>query len=224
MNVMRVIDPQRLNLYAYGRNNPLVYTDPSGKDIVADTGNQKPIRAALIEIARHPGGREMLTKLDKLTVRIQLNNGEAKGGKGYGSITGSFMRQKDDSGHVMDATGGPINITLDFKLAASDRDLNKSLENMGKWAAREDVPSSDAELTGHELAHGEDKIFELNDNEDNPHPGRIRDILPQKPDMTRKEAEKFVDDILNPNSGNQKQQPSTPQLPCTNDKDKPCPK
>ncbi len=39
MNVMRVMDPQRLNLYAYGRNNPLVYTDPTGKDIVSGTGD-----------------------------------------------------------------------------------------------------------------------------------------------------------------------------------------
>ena len=37
---LRVLDPQRLNLYAYSRNNPLVFLDPNGKDMVSGTGNQ----------------------------------------------------------------------------------------------------------------------------------------------------------------------------------------
>ena len=32
----RVIDPQQLNLYAYARNNPLKYVDPTG--MIIDTG------------------------------------------------------------------------------------------------------------------------------------------------------------------------------------------
>jgi RHS repeat-associated protein len=38
---LRLADPQRLNLYSYGRNNPLSYIDPRGEDItmVNDTDN-----------------------------------------------------------------------------------------------------------------------------------------------------------------------------------------
>jgi RHS repeat-associated protein len=33
----RLIDPQRLNLYAYARNNPLLFLDPTGMDVVIGT-------------------------------------------------------------------------------------------------------------------------------------------------------------------------------------------
>ncbi len=34
INPKRMVDPQRLNLYAYARNNPLRFIDPNGEDIV----------------------------------------------------------------------------------------------------------------------------------------------------------------------------------------------
>jgi RHS repeat-associated protein len=33
VKIDRLVDPQRLNLYAYGRNNPLLFTDPDGRDV-----------------------------------------------------------------------------------------------------------------------------------------------------------------------------------------------
>ncbi len=33
VKVNRLLDPQRLNLYAYGRNNPLRFSDPTGMDV-----------------------------------------------------------------------------------------------------------------------------------------------------------------------------------------------
>lgn len=41
MSFKRAIDPQRINLYAYSRNNPLRYIDPDGEDIVEPTGLSK---------------------------------------------------------------------------------------------------------------------------------------------------------------------------------------
>ena len=33
VKIDRIVDPQRLNLYAYGRNNPLLFIDPDGRDV-----------------------------------------------------------------------------------------------------------------------------------------------------------------------------------------------
>src|ERR1700686_1399406 len=70
MKVDRLIDPQRLNLYAYVDNNPITNRDPDGADLVAGSGDQKAIKSALKEIASHPGGREFLRKMDNLTAQI----------------------------------------------------------------------------------------------------------------------------------------------------------
>jgi RHS repeat-associated protein len=35
VNLLRVISPQRWHMYAYALNNPLVYTDPDGRDAIA---------------------------------------------------------------------------------------------------------------------------------------------------------------------------------------------
>ena len=38
MSYKRAVDPQRINLYAYARNNPLAFVDPDGEDINEPTG------------------------------------------------------------------------------------------------------------------------------------------------------------------------------------------
>jgi hypothetical protein len=40
----RLIDPQRLNLYAYTRNNPLLFVDPDGMDLIIDAKSEDEAR------------------------------------------------------------------------------------------------------------------------------------------------------------------------------------
>jgi RHS repeat-associated protein len=50
LNPDRLADPQRLNLYAYSRNSPLVFLDPNGEDIIVEGGTveqQEAVRAAI---------------------------------------------------------------------------------------------------------------------------------------------------------------------------------
>jgi RHS repeat-associated protein len=223
MNVMRVLDPQRLNLYAYGRNNPLTYTDPTGKDIVSGTGDQKAIKSALVEIARHPGGREMLTKLDKLTQKITLNTGTGIKYPDGSPAPGHHLpeagadphinRVTDSSGKITDVTSPNIDVTIDPALSKQMRDTGDP-----------NAPKSDAELLGHELKETENTEFKtpMGETETN---NAVDSVLDSSKDMSAKDAGKFVDDLLKPNSNNQQQQQQQQPPPppkCTGDNKQNC--
>jgi RHS repeat-associated protein len=48
VNKARMFDPQRFNLYAYVRNNPLKFIDPNGEDIYLDNNTKEGRRKALL--------------------------------------------------------------------------------------------------------------------------------------------------------------------------------
>jgi RHS repeat-associated protein len=47
VTAMRMLDPQRLNLYSFGCNNPLSYTDPTGMEPESDEERRKKIQAQI---------------------------------------------------------------------------------------------------------------------------------------------------------------------------------
>jgi hypothetical protein len=196
IGVLRVFDPQTLNLYTYARNNPLAYVDPTGKDIVSGTGDQKAIKTALVEIAKRPEGRAFLKKLDKLTAKIKVSTGSGlkspDGTPAYGRTAAEgtdkgIQRVTDGSGTIVDIKAPNIETTVDFALAREDR--AKGVPN---------APSSDAELLGHELKHDEFQFFKPPNTEETATQA-IRDILGTPVDKTlARDAERFVDDLLKP--------------------------
>lgn len=50
---MRLLDPQRFNLYAYVRNNPLKFIDPEGKDVFLANDDKEERRKALLNITKN---------------------------------------------------------------------------------------------------------------------------------------------------------------------------
>jgi RHS repeat-associated protein len=211
MKVDRLIDPQRLNLYAYVDNNPVTNRDPDGADLVAGSGDQKAIKAALKEIASHPGGREFLTKLDKLTQKITLDTGT--GLKRHDGTTtpgrnrpepGSdprFERTRDSNGNITDIKSPNVEVTIDPDLSQAMRDTHDP-----------EAPKSDAELLGHELKEVEQSDFQIPHSETGA-TDAIDAILntPVNKDL-KKTADQFVNDLLKPNAQNSGQQP-TPEQP-----------
>jgi len=188
-------------------NNPLANTDPSGRDIVSGTGNQKAVRAALVDIASRPGGREFLQKFDKLSAEIKMSTGSVKDHSGNpkpAGISGSFKTVTDpNTGKVVDVTGN-VEVKIDTELGKAARANNM-----------EDAPKSDAEAIGHELDHFDQAIHGGGSSE-TAATGEIDDILNNPPTKDlKKDAGQFVDDLLKPNSNNKNQTPAptTPAPP-----------
>jgi hypothetical protein len=193
----RLRDPQRLNLYAYVRNNPLAFYDPDGQDLQAGTSkDQGKIKKALVEIAKRKEGREFLKKLNDVNIVIKLNVGEVQGKDAYGNTKGGEIIRSKDTGEVL--RGDPITVTVDFKKADQDRKENEAGKAFGLGEKHPNVPASDAQLQGHELAHTESQLTRSPDTEGTAD-ARINQILAQPVDKgLAKDAEKHVENLLKP--------------------------
>jgi RHS repeat-associated protein len=74
----RLIDPQRLNLYAYARNNPLKFIDPNGADITITAKNEEEARKKFktFQAGLRPEDRK----------HVQFFVGDGKNGYGKGQF------------------------------------------------------------------------------------------------------------------------------------------
>ncbi len=73
----RLVDPQRLNLFAYVRNNPTVFVDPDGKDVHVAIGTN-PVGTATIRVVGASGNQPQTIEvpLYKMVVWDDVNGGE----------------------------------------------------------------------------------------------------------------------------------------------------
>jgi RHS repeat-associated protein len=78
----RLLDPQRLNLYAYVRNNPLKYVDPDGADLVLADGLKPKQREFLVKsLARlymTKKGRRDLERADRSPFTVVVGKGNVE--------------------------------------------------------------------------------------------------------------------------------------------------
>ena len=147
-----ILDPQRWNRYAYGRNNPLRYVDPDGKEIALaanlSKGEAKFIVNALTQIAARPSGREALTALINDPNRIVFGVGSvndpanvdaARKGETVGLTFGTTT--------FLDPTTNEVTVTIDRQA-------------LGEFSSRT-RPSLDRQgvtSTAHEIYHARDAL------------------------------------------------------------------
>ncbi len=121
----RQLDPQRINLYGYVRNNPLKYKDVNGEDLVLatkDAKEQKTIKDAVAVIAKTESGRKFLETLEdsKITFELSINTN-----------LGTYGRNVVPPGKKGEANGSVI-IQINPDLIKTDNDKNKEREKDNK--------------------------------------------------------------------------------------------
>jgi RHS repeat-associated protein len=198
----RLLDPQRINLYSYTRNNPLKYIDPDGADLIL-AANLKPKQREFIvnNLARlymTEKGRSALERADRspFTVvvgrdqleRKELNPaklGEFKiGGTEYvvGGLT-TYNTMKDKGEKYLVASGPPGTETLNPIRVAIDKDNSSK---MGK---------DPAVVMGHEIGGHVNAALDLAERPD-PATGEIGfKITGLDPKQDEKDAQAFEKQI-----------------------------
>ena len=158
----RVIDPQQLNLYAYGRNNPLKYVDPTG--MIIDTGDlsdkDKKLWQRIVELANKqdkngnyvsPALHDAYSALDSdsRVFKIEDNPNLGSGTAGQFTIT-KFNGPNDFS---------EARVDLNFKVikginSTTTGDFDPSFEKYSGLLGSDGFIPRLAETFGHEANHG----------------------------------------------------------------------
>ncbi len=214
-------DPQTLNRYAYSRNNPRTFIDPTGNYFVVASQDRKFYQRALADLYRRPGGRELVNSLANSDRPVILDRRSLDTATtGTAGVTTALTLSGQPG-----VAGAHVTVGTDADLAAG----NKLAP--GKVSA--DV------TTAHELEHANDGITAGQNSlqagaaamaaGDAPsEPGanntiggtaqaRAQDIMSEKPDTSKSDAGSAVNDILK--SGQQQwQNNSNRQAICSQNK------
>ena len=189
-----LLDSQRWNKYTYGRNNPLRYVDPDGRDVRLASNLSKSdasfIRNALIAYVRRPGGRAQFETFaaDERTITLtagRLNDENA--------LRQAMRDQKPIAVKFGETSpeGKDVSVTFDVSV------------HRPEWAGPADLDTGGVVTTGHEFAHVDDFFSgdlqgryikgDLPTSATGPAAGRGKEIYRQKPDIGKNEAAAIVD-------------------------------
>jgi RHS repeat-associated protein len=160
MEPERAIDPQRLNLYVYVRNNPLILIDPSGQIIddssLKDNKDYQEWKKAYLATK---AGKAMWDKYnDDKNFNLTITMGDNAGGK-YGAET---IINKDSFNSVGKLVSANIILGSEFakKAASGDypigsqtTDTDSSMSSGGTYISRTDRAVG---FLAHEFGHVED--------------------------------------------------------------------
>jgi RHS repeat-associated protein len=201
---LRMLNPQLWNMYSYTGNNPLKYVDPDGMEIRLAPGldqkSQNRIMKDLVETYRRSTGRAGLQSLDKSAMKFSLGTASLPDYK-VGNQTERVFGRNDPAGVVGTMTpDGKTVATVDQSKSSVKIEYDfKKLDSGGQ-----DAPSEKT-LFNHELGHGvdmaKDPVGALNKTQgesETSAEGFQEQVSKEKPDMSKEDAQKAVQEMLNP--------------------------
>jgi len=149
----RLIDPQEINLYNYGRCNPLRFTDPTGEDIndssLKDNKEYQRWKAAFLATK---AGKALWDKYSDHKYQLTITMGENKGGK-FGAETKDY--KFDSQGNL---TGATIVLGKEFgkEVASGTYEIGSSLTPTDQHGADIGREARAVAYLAHEFGHVED--------------------------------------------------------------------
>ena len=133
-----VADPQSLNLYIYGRNNPLINIDPSGLDCIKDNGNGTYSHndGDCANETEDAANHEYYVDCDGCTSGgiSDVNIPDHPGGVNFSTANGSFYADQGGSLFNLNATGYGLGLTDETITALADiHDMVTGTDPFAGW-------------------------------------------------------------------------------------------